>query len=522
MNVYLAKFIMYFEIHRMHREGHSISQISEHLVINRRTVRKYLSMSEKEYESFLKQQSDRKKLLLPYEDFVHGRLEAFQDTSAAQMHDWLKEHNVGFPGVSQKTVFNFVSWIREKYNLPRIQPERQHQLVEETPYGKQAQVDFGEYNLRTSSGKRAKVFFFTLVLSRSRFKYVWFIDCYFTSKLAIQGHEQAFDYLKGVPDEIVYDQDKVFIVSENGGDIILTDGFRAYTREKSFSLLFCRKADPQSKGKIENVVKYVKQNFLYNRTYHNLETLNDEAMGWLGRTANALPHAFTQKEPYAEWIVEQSFLTSYTACLKKTSPFTTYTVRKDNSISFKGNLYSLPLDTYKGPGTLVSVAIDQNDLLIFDQKGQVELCKHRIASGKGIKILNTDHKRDKSSAINEMIEQLCLLMQHPDQAKEWLYTLKAAKPRYIRDQLLILRQAIESANPDIVDKTLQYCLTNKISSAADFKSIIAYYQQQEQKAEEPGAKIIQLNPLNGIVSEDAFRQPEKSSIEDYQSLLKKK
>jgi transposase len=210
MNVYLAKFIMYFEIHRMHREGHSISQISEHLVINRRTVSKYLSMSEKEYEGFLIKQSDRKKLLLPYEGFVQARLEAFQDTSAAQMHDWLKEHHVGFPEVSQKTVFNFVCWIREKYNLPRIQPERQHQLVEEPPYGKQAQVDFGEYNLRTSSGKRAKVFFFTLVLSRSRFKYVWFTDRYFTSDLAIQGHEQAFDYLKGVPDEIVYDQDKVF------------------------------------------------------------------------------------------------------------------------------------------------------------------------------------------------------------------------------------------------------------------------------------------------------------------------
>lgn len=140
-----------------------------------------------------------------------------------------------------------------------------------------------------------KVFFFTLVLSRSRFKYVWFTDHYFTSELAIQAHEQAFAYIKGIPDEIVYDraanrQDKVFIVSENKGDIILTDAFRTYMREQIFTLhraagRFCRKADPQSKGKVENVVKYVKQNFLYNRTYHNIETLNDEAMGWLGRTA---------------------------------------------------------------------------------------------------------------------------------------------------------------------------------------------------------------------------------------------
>jgi hypothetical protein len=522
MNVYLAKFIMYYEIHRMHREGHSILHISELLVANRRTVKKYLSMSEQQYEAFLINQTDRKKLLLPYEDFVRRRLETFQDTPAAQMHDWLKEHCSGFPQVSQKTIFNFVYWVREKYNLPRIKAQRQHQLVEELAYGKQAQVDFGEYNLRTSSGKRAKVFFFTMVLSRSRYKYVWFTDCYFTSELAIEAHEQAFQYLKGVPDEVVYDQDKVFIVSENGGDIILTDGFRAYTREQSFSLLFCRKADPQSKGKIENVVKYVKQNFLYNRTYHNLQTLNDEAMGWLGRTANALPHAFTQKEPYAEWIIEQAFLTPYTACLKKTVALSTYTVRKDNSISFRGNLYSLPLGTYKGSGTLVSVSVDEGNVLISDTEKKVELCKHKIVDGKGIKILNSDHKRDKSSAINEMIEELCMLFHQGEQAREWLYALKSAKPRYIRDQLLILKGVIDGADPMLVDKTLQYCITNKNTSAVDFKSIIAYWQQEQKTETESEVKIIKLNPLNGIVSEDAFREPQKSAVEDYESLLKKK
>jgi transposase len=127
MNVYLAKFMTYFEIHRMHREGHSISQISQYLVINRRTVSKYLSMSEQEYEAFLASQSDRKKVLLPYENFVKERLQLYQNTPA----------------------------------------------------------------------------------------------------------EKAFKYITGIPDEIVYDQDKVFIVSENHGDIILTQAFRAYTSGQS-------------------------------------------------------------------------------------------------------------------------------------------------------------------------------------------------------------------------------------------------------------------------------------------------
>ena len=87
----------YYEIHRMSLQGHSVSQISNHLGLDWRTVKKYLSMGEQEYETFLTKGSEKKKLLSPYEDFVKSRLETFRDTPAAQMHDWLKEYDVGFP-----------------------------------------------------------------------------------------------------------------------------------------------------------------------------------------------------------------------------------------------------------------------------------------------------------------------------------------------------------------------------------------------------------------------------------------
>jgi len=513
MNAHVAKFIMYFEIHRLHREDYSVNKISELLGLNRRTVTRYLSFSEKEYESFLKSQSDRKKELQPYEAFIKERLHLYPDTSSAQMHDWLKEHHTDFPALNAKTIFNFVHWIRNKYNIPKLPEQRQHSVVEELPYGKQAQVDFGEYNLRSSAGVRVKVFFFTLVLARSRYKYIWFSDHYFTSELAIQAHEQAFAYIQGVPDEIVYDQDKVFIVSENSGDIILTNLFRSYTRTQSFQLHFCRKSDPQSKGKVENLVKYVKQNFLYNRTYYNIETLNDDVMGWLGRTANALPHSFTRKEPHSEWIIEQTFLKPYAAqpiLIKAVA----YTVRKDNTISWKSNFYSLPLGTYTGRGAQVTVQRQQEDLVIFHVQGS-ELCRHKIAVGKGLKIINTDHKRDKSTGIEEMINQLCAVLENPESGKAWLSAIRTAKPRYVRDQLLIIREAIDKSPAALITRTIKYCLENNINSATDFKAIIA--QQQPRPVEQQ--KIIPLNPLSGTRPE--IKEPAKSSIQDYQNLIKK-
>ena len=311
MNAYYNKLIVYYEVQKLFRDDLTISQISRELVLNRRTVRSYLAMNETQYEQYINNQCDRKKDLLPFEEFVKTKLEKFQDTSAAQMHDWLKENHENFPKTSSKTIFNFVTWVRQKYDLPKLSPTREYMIVEELPYGKQAQVDFGEYNMRDGNHKRIKVWFFLMILSRSRFKYVWFSEHPFTSDLAIEAHEKAFGRFGGIPDEIVYDQDKVFMVDENQGDLILTDAFRAYTKERSFTLHFCRKADPESKGKVENGVKYVKQNFLYNRPYMNIETLNDEAIAWLGRTANVMPHNRTKKPPFDEWIIEKPFLSPY-------------------------------------------------------------------------------------------------------------------------------------------------------------------------------------------------------------------
>jgi transposase len=518
MNVYLNKFMVYFEIHRLSREGYSMRQISEELVINRRTVSKYLSLTEQGYELLLEQQSQRNKVLLPYEDFVKNRLELFRDTPSAQMHDWLKEHFEDLPKVSPKTVFNFVSWIRRKHNLPLVKVPRQYQMVEELPYGKQAQVDFGEYTMRSSLGNRVKVFFFIMVLSRSRYKYVWFIDRYFTSLTAVEGHERAFAFFRGIPSEIVYDQDKVFMVSENRGDFILTDTFRTYMREQSFSLFFCRKADPETKGKVENVVGYVKRNFLYNRTYHNIDTLNDEVLGWMGRTANHLPHAVTKKEPFSEYLIEEAYLTPYTPCTSQAMAPDLYAVRKDNSVSYKGNFYSLPLGTYQGKGSQVALRTEGTDLVISQPEKPTEICRHRIPVGlTGQKIQNTDHKRDKAASLAQRVSNLAALFADPQKALLWIELIKKEKPRYVRDQLEMVEKAIQGIDPDSVDLTLTYCLENAISTASDFKAILDLQHIKPQ--EESNIRL--LNPLSGKLPVNAHIQPQTSKISDYEDLINK-
>ena len=48
---------MYHEVHRQHLEGLKPAQIARELVMDRRTVKKYLAMSEEECEQFIDSQT---------------------------------------------------------------------------------------------------------------------------------------------------------------------------------------------------------------------------------------------------------------------------------------------------------------------------------------------------------------------------------------------------------------------------------------------------------------------------------
>lgn len=199
--------------------------------------------------------------------------------------------------------------------------------------GQQVQVDFGQTKQKTSTGKESKLYFISLVLSHSRYKYVEWLDRPFTTRDVIRTHENAFEAFEGIPKQIVYDQDSLIVVSENAGDLILTVEFQSYREERGFNLHVCRKADLESKGKIENVVKFVKKNFAKHRIFHNLEKWNEQCQDWLKRTGNGKVHNSTKKRPVEVFIEEKKHLRPILQIkdIQNKDSITRY-VRKDNTI----------------------------------------------------------------------------------------------------------------------------------------------------------------------------------------------
>ena len=100
-------------------------------------------------------------------------------------------------------------------------------------------------------------------------------------------------------------------------------------------------------------------------------------------------------------------------------PSILYTVRKDNTISWKGNFYTLPSGTYKGRGTQVKVSKDNASIVISDQADN-HLCTQTISAGKGNLVRNTDHKREKSAGITQMITDISCMFSNPELAISYM------------------------------------------------------------------------------------------------------
>jgi transposase len=512
---HLRKALMWHKVTELKGNGLNKTQIAQQVGIHRKTVGKYLLMDEDEFYRWISERKNMPKKLQPYYDFIKDQLDNCISLSAAQIEDRLKEHFDDLPHVHSKTIYNFVQQVRRENNLPKkpIKPPRQYVKELELPYGKEAQVDFGEYNMENTTGGRQKVYFFAMVLSRSRGKFVYFQSAPFTSSTAIEAHQLAFEYFGGVPEIIRYDQDRVFMVDENMGDLRLTTAFYNYQRRESFTTVFCRKADPESKGKVENVVRYVKESFLRGRKYTTINGLNQQALGWLKRTGNGKRHSTTNKVPLEEMKIEQHALLPIKVKYNRMHEprFIEYKVLKDNTIRYKGNFYSLPVGTYIGKESTVLIHSVENSLEIYDLEKNI-ITIHKLSLVRGKYSRHSDHVRDKSKSLEENFSTCNKLLGNGKESQAFLKGIKEGKPRYLGDNLRLIIKRLKDITPDIIQKSLKYCLENGYYNANTMAEIAEHYKKESEVA--PNFKISKTN-----YPQQAKIEPEKSNINDYESIL---
>jgi hypothetical protein len=513
------KEAMWYKIQDLSKSGYNKSQISRELSIDRGTVSKYLKMSKIEFDRNQILNLTREKKLEIYYDQVENMLVECSDLSASQIGDRLRELNKDFGNVSQRTIFSFVQYVRNKSNIPKeTGSKREYEKVLELPYGLQGQCDFGSCWMQKESGK-IKVYFMAIVLSRSRAKYTYYQSKPFTTLDAITAHKRAFAYFGGCPQEIWYDQDRVFAVDENLGDYKFTEEFKKYVAQEVFTPRFCKKADPESKGKIENVVKYIKGNFLKGRKYITIDLLQEQSDQWLARTGNGKVHEGTKLIPLEELKIERSYLKTPKNDfeLPKING-TVYKLRKDNTVCYKSNWYTVPTGTYKDDKSIVELKVEGGLLYIFNDSKDL-ITSHYISALKGKTITKSDHRRDKSTSLNEKLDFLKNKLDNDEKCVEYLNKLRELKPRNIHDELQnMLRISREFSDRELKDGIhLAYGL--EIYNSNDIRTIIT----NKIKEEKQGNDNLKESPLliTNILSTAKYKDmaPIKSSIKEFENIF---
>ncbi len=212
------------------------------------------------------------------------RLEQFSKLSAQRLFDEVRA--AGYLG-GYSRVRDYVRQVR-----PREPTEPVVRF--ETPAGRQGQVDFGTFTLPW--GRRHALL---VVLGYSRLLWLHFYRRQ-TMTVLMEGLESAFAHFGGVPGELLFDQMRSVVISDErigGGALMLNAEFLRFAAHWGFTPRSCRPYRARTKGKVERPIRYLRESFFYGRTFVNDADLNDQAIGWLNGTANVRRHGTTGERP---------------------------------------------------------------------------------------------------------------------------------------------------------------------------------------------------------------------------------
>lgn len=360
-------------------ENLSISEIARQTGHDRKTIRKYINS---ETPPLRKERHKKPGKLDPFKDYITKRLNE-HPFSALRLYREIQDQ--GFTG-KYGIVKNFIREIKPKMDVPAV-------YRYETKPGVQAQVDWAECGKIEIDGKIRKLHCFTMILGFSRMRFAEFtlqIDVF----TLIQCHKNAFDYFGGYPEEILYDNMKQIVLdrkqvsSESKWNPKFEDFFKHY----GFIPRLCRPYHPQTKGKIESTVKFVKRDFFMGGNFTSFSDINQKLQQWLLRVNSSIQG--TTHEIPAEKLKHENLNRLDEVIPYQITKEESRKISSDSHLSYLGNKYSVP---YKFAGRTARLQICDTYFSVF--VGNEQICRHEIIPGHGRVSRNKDHFKGLLSEI---------------------------------------------------------------------------------------------------------------------------
>lgn len=241
--------------------------------------------------------------------------------------------------------------------------------------GEAFQMDWGFTKVSDPSGNEYQAACFAMICHHCGERYVEFFPNAKQENLFI-GMIHAFEYM-GIPEYVLTDNMKSVVIRRNlEGRPVWQADYEAFMKTVGFKTKLCKPRHPFTKGKVERLVRFVKDNFLQGRTFYHVTDLNRQALDWCDKQ-NASFHRATFGIPMEVHLhscadnlrkLEDSISLREYLCPARKISF-------DGFVTYEGRRFGVP---YSYSGSVARVMRQDNTLYIYSLDLRQLLTTHEV------------------------------------------------------------------------------------------------------------------------------------------------
>jgi transposase len=282
----------------------------------------------------------------------------------------------------------FYDYVR-KVRRARKQSPRNLALRFEGMPGEFLQIDWGEMRdmAFTKEGMSGQTrYFFAARLKYSRYMFVSFQQD-MREETLLRCLIACFSTIGGVPWAVVTDNMKTAVLGrDEHHQPIWNPAYQKLAVEFKFHPDVCAPASGNQKGAVENLVKYVKGNFLAGRTFHDDADLAEQCTQWLRLVNTERPSEATGALP-AEWLAqEQPQFGPLPTCAADYGFFDCVVVSREGLVAIETNRYSVPAHLM-GQALTARIHAERVELFV----GPERVAVHPRSQGQHARIIDPAH-----------------------------------------------------------------------------------------------------------------------------------
>lgn len=440
------------QVRRLFYVNHfTVHAISQTLNVHRDTVSSALEL-------------DRKKRSTPFSEVdrfdskIRDTLVLYPKIQGTRIYSMLSEQ--GYAGSLRQ--------LRRRISTLRPSIKERFYVKNQVLSGEQAQVDWAHFGKLQVGKAQRNLSAFVMTLSWSRKIFVCFtFDQKIETLLAC--HIKAFQFFSGVPRSILYDNMKTVVTERLGNNVRFHEALLEFCQYWYFTPSVCAPYSPESKGRVERSIRYLRGSFFEGRPVFEIDSLNKECLVWCQTVAaeRKWPDdiGITVADAFAD---EQKTLLPLPDIFGIIPAKISQKADRYGYLHFDRNLYSVPL---AAAGKVLTLWAYEDRVVVMDN--QTEIAGHPRSYDAGLKVEIIAHRdeimkyRNKPRISKDIVDLSEDIPELTDLMKQWIecHLDTKALVKFVRNSLGL-------HGKEITRTIVSQAITEKASEVADLSDYL--------------------------------------------------